>query len=560
MLNIRKLFSDVCYDCIDIIIDYIDIPHDILKLIYYNKYYLYYDNDNQSINKTEDPIQLLLYKKFYEKVIQNMNNYTSNHGAKWNDIVGLLDDKTVITGGSILQSIYGDVHKTTEISSDFYFKEYLNIHQNIENKMRMLAHLLKNHKNGKDKKNGEDKVITHTDIDIFTITDEKIFNNNNIIESCTGKGLSFGRDDINSKMEVYYMENDNHAIVLDIYIPTIPKTKLFRDTRDLSKLPNNIHWNYCCQPENKRLLNLIQKKNNDIYISFHYGNKLCDTYKIFELNQILDMPSMSENLLYYLTNNNHMVQKVNDLPAVINKFIIMTSHNNEYIMEYLFNNNDNLLKKIHNQCPNLFDRYEPIHPFISSKIDNSELRSSMYNIYGEHNFVNQNIINYEVITSTTGEKKIIPLVHCINDLLLNLVYINSNIHVNPVDFIENNFDIDICKLSFNGKKIKLYSIGNLVHKRFKYNIDHIMNSKITCNSEKYIHFKKRVEKYKSRGFVFLNEYNTVNRVKNILNISHAKQNIELLKRTIEKKNDIHVPDGEINILKRYYEYAKLIYL
>jgi len=55
------------------------------------------------------------------------------------------------------------------------------------------------------------------------------------------------------------------------------------------------------------------------------------------------------------------------------------------------------------------------------------------------------------------------------------------------------------------------------------------------DSKKYIIFKKRVEKYKARGFTFTNEEEIIKEVKFMLNIRYKQQNtdriLEILKTT-----------------------------
>jgi len=152
--------------------DYIDVPHDILKLIYYNKYYLYYsikNNDNISDRHTTiDSVQLLLYKKFYEKIMLNLSTYAQKYNVEWNGIIKLLNDTTIISGGALLQSIYGNIQETTCVPIKFYHDEYLNIYDHLGNigKLEKLSHFVEPTTMA---------VNTYTDIDIFTITDKKIF-------------------------------------------------------------------------------------------------------------------------------------------------------------------------------------------------------------------------------------------------------------------------------------------------------------------------------------------------------------------------------------------------
>ena len=129
--------------------------------------------------------------------------------------------------------------------------------------------------------------------------------------------------------------------------------------------------------------------------------------------------------------------------------------------------------------------------------------------------------NSMIFHSDTEEAKIVPLTRYLGDLILNLIYINKNIYDNPIDFIANDFDIDICKQSFNGKRIKLHSINNLIHKKFEYNLNHILNNKFLCKNNcetKYICFRKRLEKYKANGFVCKDEKNIINTVKELFDI------------------------------------------
>jgi len=57
MLDIKKIFSEVCDDCIGVILDYVD-PIDVLKLIYYNKHHLYLNEESNTKRKiTRDSTQ-----------------------------------------------------------------------------------------------------------------------------------------------------------------------------------------------------------------------------------------------------------------------------------------------------------------------------------------------------------------------------------------------------------------------------------------------------------------------------------------------------------------------
>lgn len=191
-LDIIKIFERVCDDCIGIILDYIDTPHDILKLIYYNKCHLYLEshdhlskfnsntNSSKNIKETCDSVQLLLYEKFYNKVIKNMEGYTHKSNIQWNDVSKLLNETTILSGGSLLQSIYGEVKDTTDIPLEFYYKEYLDIYPKI---------CLQSFEYFINKYTTKKTTTVCTDIDIFTTTPIDIFSSNGIIEYRVGKNL-----------------------------------------------------------------------------------------------------------------------------------------------------------------------------------------------------------------------------------------------------------------------------------------------------------------------------------------------------------------------------------
>jgi len=64
--------------------------------------------------------------------MNNINKYFEKNNIKQSDvIINSLNDNTLISGSIILQCIYGDTYETTKIPLDFYYKEYMEIENNI---------------------------------------------------------------------------------------------------------------------------------------------------------------------------------------------------------------------------------------------------------------------------------------------------------------------------------------------------------------------------------------------------------------------------------------------
>jgi hypothetical protein len=95
-----------------------------------------------------------------------------------------------------------------------------------------------------------------------------------------------------------------------------------------------------------------------------------------------------------------------------------------------------------------------------------------------------------------------------------------------LDFIKNIFDLDFCKVAFNGKKIFIYDLESVIRRKSNYFTDLTIYNRIRKNPN-YILFgnpktirnqepitdeflmnrmKKRTEKYRNRGFIIENMY------------------------------------------------------
>lgn len=527
MLNIRNIFSEVCDDCISIILDYIDTPHDILKLIYYNKHYLYCTSNNNNVkNKTTDSVQLLLFKKFYEKVMQNMSNYTQKHDVKWKDIAELLNDTTVISGGSLLQSIYGDVGQVTNIDISFYYSEYLNIYGSMSDteKLYKLSGYISP---------SITETITITDIDIFTVTDKKIFGVDNIIEYNKVMHHQYHKNEV----EILYMMNGNAIIIFNIYAEQ-KYAGVDTGTEILSNLQTD-PTSWSCE----KILNVVYNKKTYVYATVHTTNKK-RFFRIPNDESFSNIDLQSDSILEYLSESNNC-EKFETVENPAENLHIITSNKNEDIQKYLLKNGDFLLTSINNK----FDAHKNYAKYTSydsleKKYNNMRLNS----LYDPYRQMEKDIMidakdeeyrNSVTFSSENNEKKMVPLTYNVNDLLLNLIYLDFGKYENPHDFIEHDFDMDICRQSFNGKKITLYAMKNLINKKFQYNIDHIINNKMVCKDRKdrkYVCFRKRLQKYKARGFECINEKCTIDKVKELLDIKNNSADIETLKKIANRLN------------------------
>lgn len=534
MLNIRRILDDVCDDCIDVIMDYIESPHDILKLIYYNKYYLYCNKNTgeNNINSTKNTTQLLLYEKFYIKVMDSMQKFASNSGVNWNDIVKLLNDDAIIAGGSLLQSMYGDIRQTTDIPIHFYHDEFFDIFG--KNKLEEYTHFAKKYK----KKNC---VTVMTDIDIFTMTNEKIFGKNSIVQyEKYGKYIeneleifSYNDGSILLKFTLKLDYDKNTEFVLDDIENYRPRRSdgwridnqhiTIRDTDD-------INITYSIRDACKLL------ENVNIYVSIENATattkyKIC-IMEIPDVNNFVDNYEISSTgiLKYIATNKNDMIKiKKNRMyeSAIL-------GNDNCDIKDYLLESGDNLLNKMDAIFEK--DRKKSIYDGLYTSYDSKQCISktmtigSHYDPYKKNkkddvameiSHINPYHHSMALFDSKCEEAKLVPLTRHIGGLILNLIYLNQNIYSKPRDFIADDFDIDICRQSFDGNKIKLHAIKNLIHKKFEYNMHHIKNNELLCRNNreiKYVCFRKRLEKYKARGFICVDENIVIDKVKHMLKI------------------------------------------
>lgn len=589
VLNIRDIFEFVCYDCIDIILDYIDTPYDILKIIYYNKYHLYdlSRNDNH-INKTTDHVQLLLYKKFYDKAIKNLGNFCGKSGVEWSDIAELLDSATILAGGSVLQSFYGSIDESTEIPLDFYYDEYLDIYPKIH--CNSLKYFIERYAAKKT-------ATVCTDMDIFKLSDIDIFSSNGIVEYSAVNYTDLGVCDL------YRTVHDNYIMV--IHIDFGYGCHNSDDNFNLSDLDNKITkiiGNEKCDVyievvdkthslfSMKRVLPIDIDEEEDVLYKFalrdldYDGEELNDTttfYKIIDKKDVYDRFLTRKNIRESIRNHKKGIVEVSEIPKIIENCRLSCIKSGFSIEGLILKNGDKLMGKI--QKNDSFvekkkhkpEKYGSVEKRESGKyrfVSNTNLaydsleayhankqwRESMYdplkyseniNIdscdknYDDSCWENDDQLVYHIMFNTDTEKKIVPIAHPIGDgLMLNLIYINPSIFTETKKYIEN-FDINICKQSFNGKKLTLHSVSDLIHRRFKYNINRITDIDTKDNIYKYICFRKRVEKYKARGFTFLNEIEVINKVKNLMGINNMGTNIGELKKKGSKDNN----------LKKYYE-------
>lgn len=560
-LDIIEIFKYVCDDCIGIIMDYIDTPHDILKLIYYNKYYLYDIKNNEGINKTTNSVQLLLYKKFSEKMMNNMKEYVNRSDIDWPPIIELLDETTILSGGFVLQSIYGKINETTEIPLDFYYKEYAEINKELNS--YSLKHFINQYKTKKT-------TTVCTDLDIFKVTPTNIFNSNSVIEyyECSHADLYY---------TLYRTKHNSNVIIIHIFnIYGEIKIDDFHIVYDDFEKEN--HNSKCIYSD--KLINAIKNENCDIYVEIYVSpdsvtSLLLNTnnitsptncnqderkkyYKVLNNKILCDKPITKKNIFNSIRNTPTLFLEQHSGPLIAENCKVAHSDECSRIKEHLINNGDMLLKKIKNirinvnnvtnykfTSPKSYSSYTTTYDSLEdthrshSKFDSYCHYDNILSGHCPHESLDG---SYQLIFNSDMEKKIVPITHSVGfKLLLNLVYINPHFFVNSKDFINKDFDINICRQSFDGKKIMLHSIGDLVHKRFRYDINHIINNNKN-NGNKYISFRKRIEKYKTRGFTCLDEKQIVNQAKNLLGIKLTNKIVQ----------DIQNNFKNCSVIKKYY--------
>lgn len=522
LFNIKNFFDMTCCDCISIVLDYIETPHDILKLIYYNKYFIYSINKrNNAINTTEDEVQLLLYQKFYEKVIHNLSVFVKKFDMEFSCVSELLDESTILSGGSLLRSIYGEIETNTNIPTDFY-KESINTYK--EKNSRKL-------KNITEACAKQREINVCTDLDIFKVIDTDIFSSNDV---CKKKNITTNNPRV--QCEIDYYKNNSGAIIFylicyDMYNHT--------DLDDGTIIT--------CSCEHCELVELIDNQEFDVYVVVAKENSYRQ-YKITDRTFLCHLNITKKIMLDIIENNEHVAEVDVDIPISITNCDIACSHQGYGVAGYLYKNKEKLM----NGCANLQEtcRVKILEKkyYYSQYIAYESLQSSNKNeyfgsvsvlgrwvdsVYDPMNGHHGKIIvldadkhihidrsrsclcdTYTRVYNHENKKKIVPLVYTLyNGLVLNLIYVNSKIFSETREFIENDFDINICRQSFNGKKICLYSIGDLVRRQFEYNPDWIENICVDNDLYRYVCFRKRIEKYKIYGFTFRNELDIMEKMK-----------------------------------------------
>jgi len=534
MLDIRKVLNEVCDDCIGNILEYID-PIDILKLIYYNKYRLYLNKKcNVERKVTTDSTQLLLYKKFYEGVTRNMEEYVIRHKKRWSKITKLLDNKTVISGGFLLRAIYGPIDTTTvDLPLDFYYEEEIYKYEKI-NKHRCSYRTA-------DIKN----ITTLTDIDIYTMSNEKIFDTSKIKRIHESTYLDEAEKEDGTYIKIFNICIGNTIMngIIDIdRIKTLNKKEFEHidgncEGTMMVGIGKDVQayvyvWNYV------KAQKFIIKNYNDLlnYCIEQYGQGL--TQKM---------------ILYYVANNPHMVEKCDvDLPIAVRQLRNAISRDEDELLKILFHGGNPFLKKLHNSN-SIYEKYDssteesnneydfedymryPIDLIMYNSLELAE-QVCKYNQHVKTRTWRESLCDpytklYKyLIKKNNGNnkelyygrsKKIIPIIEKYGDeLLLNIIYVDEDQYKSPHQLIENEFDIDICRQTFDGSILKLYSVPDLIKKVCRYNTGYIENhmEDAKYNLKKYICFRKRLEKYKVLGFAVHDEQDTIRKVKKILNI------------------------------------------
>ena len=534
MLNIRRVLDIIRDDCIGIILDYIESPHDVLKLIYYNKHHLYCNKniDGNNINSTKNTTQLLLYEKFYKKVMDNMQKFASDSEANWNDIVKLLNDDTIIAGGSLLQSMYGNIGQTTDIPIHFYHDEFFDIFG--KNKLEEYTHFVKKYKK-------ENCVTVVTDIDIFTMTNEKIFGKNNIVQY-----EKYGRY-IENELEIFSYNDGSVLLKFTLKLDYDKNTEFVLDDIENYRPRRSDGWrinNQHITIRDANDVNIIYSikdackllENINIYVAIENAAAIVK-YKICMM-EISDIKNFVDNyeissigILKYIANNKNDMIKIQKNRMYESAIL---GNNNRDIKEYLSESEDNLLNKMDAIFEKDRDKsvFDGLYTSYDSKqrISKTKAIGSHYDPYKKNkkddmvmeiSHINPYHHSMALFDYKCEEAKLVPLTRHVGSLVLNLIYLNQNIYPNPHDFVTDDFDIDICRQSFDGNRIKLHAIKNLIYKKFEYNINHIKNNELLCKNNrdvKYVCFRKRLEKYKARGFICVDENIVIGKIKHILKI------------------------------------------
>ena len=542
MLNIRKLIDIVCDDNINIILDYIDSPHDILKLIYYNKYHLYLANDNNNntgVKETTNSTQLLLYKRFFGKVMKNMEKFAKEHGAVWSQLIKALNRNSVISGGSLLGAIYGIVNNGMNISLDYYYDEFVDIYKNVcDGNMLdkfVAGHLIKNYYDedeGDGKINTGDYILkTDVDIDIFTIAEKEYFDIYNITQFVEWYGY-----------QMIHMDNGKYIIILyiqpkhsDVHGENIIKNIMNGVTEeygyDAIEDWDEYDWNN--DNTNSGIPNIIKNSDDvDLYVNFgpYRSGKLI--FKITIDDNFRKINITSKNVLHYMANNMDKIEKYNKSIPEFDKCVKAIEGGNVRNFECMLQQSNNTLLRNLRENGRLHEKtkYRTLYSGVNIVDNYDDPKRYPYKKYNEFSRLDFGECTepYKFMFNKNGKKQIMPTIYRYgNNLKLNIIYINQDQHKCPNNFVHEDFDIDVCKQIFDGEKIFLHSIGNLVRKSFQYNINEIKNNLIDGRefSKKYMHFRKRIEKYKNKGFKMLDEENIVNEVKKILNINNGNKNI-----------------------------------
>lgn len=534
MLDIRNIFDEVCDDCIGVILDFVD-PIDVLKLIYYNKHHLYLRKGSNKKRKiTTDPIQLLLFEKFYSKVLGNLEIYTKERKAKWENISKLLDKNTVISGGSLLQAIYGPIENETTIPIDFYYSQQLRGRE-------------KNGYTSYQKKKTR-TVTTLSDIDIYTMTKERLFDTRGIQTYVESRDIC-----------VAQTEKGDISAIFDIYVgggwdDEKVEEEILRNI-DIEKMENyDYRWD-------KVYKKIIKDREHEIeaYIKVRFGRGKDQLYKILNF-ELFDKNNLTiKNLLRCVVNSSHdikywgiaetfMTERVRDVVADYDdsiKYILFYSDNT--LLRRLQNSDDPYTwvdsNYIEDEKDERNERDNENSSFKTESIAYSSLElkecdgtcdkkvkqweESIYDPFVESReyLLEREEETWEGPSMRTMEfhshrsKKIIPTIEvCGKELLLNVIYIDGNRYDSPKKFIEEDFDLNVCKQTYDGEKIRLYDVGDLLKKICRYNLNHTSSHmEGEYRIERYICFKKRLEKYKARGFEIHDEYELIKKVRYILN-------------------------------------------
>lgn len=145
----------------------------------------------------------------------------------------------------------------------------------------------------------------------------------------------------------------------------------------------------------------------------------------------------------------------------------------------------------------------------------------------------------------------------------------SNLNGNSAIKLISFFDLDFCKVSYNGE-LRIFNFDSLVKKQCEFNLENYIRNENSilgihhnrrCNKRELLtaieKTKKRIEKYRSRGFIVNESSGIIEEKKKLnecLNKIEKEHKIKLSKEKMEKLNeDLEKLKKKIEIEKRKLE-------